>query len=435
MGKLRGGGLDSGAVGSTGRACPLVTEWVPLGVQRFRRLAEYSELVSLFFIQGAAMGMWAVPLSTVLDAHGLKFLRPYAFATTSIAAFVAPLFFGAMADRHVSPVKVLRFLSAGAASAMALASFAIGREWPWWWVMVVIQVHALFSSPSWSIASTIVFARLSNSRRQFGPIRAMATLGWMAGCLVVSALNADRSVLSGFSGSVAWLGVCGLTFLLPAVDPAPTGERVTLRQRFGLDALALLKNRDHRGVFATAALLNIPLAAFYPHTPPHLRELGFEHTSAWMSMGQITEMLAMFGLAGLLTRWRLKWIFGVGLSMGVLRFALASLDTPFWVMAGVTLHGCSYALVFITGQIYLDERVDPAWRARAQALLYLLTSGMGNLVGFLGTGWWLRMCESGARMNWSRFWGGLAGVVGCLLVYFLATYRGREEESSGVRKH
>lgn len=152
-------------------------------------------------------------------------------------------------------------------------------------------------------------------------------------------------------------------------------------------------------------------------------------------MGQITEMLAMFGLAGLLTRWRLKWIFGVGLSMGVLRFALASLDTPFWVMAGVTLHGCSYALVFITGQIYLDERVDPAWRARAQALLYLLTSGMGNLVGFLGTGWWLRMCESGARMNWSRFWGGLAGVVGCLLVYFLATYRGREEESSGVRKH
>lgn len=397
----------------------------PARVHRFRRLAEYSELVILFLIQGAAMGMWAVPLSTVLDAHGLKFLRPYAFATTSLAAFVAPLFFGAMADRHVSPVKVLRLLSAGAASAMALASFAIGHDWPWWAVLGVIQLHALFSSPSWSIASTIVFARLSDSRRQFGPIRAMATLGWMAGCWVVSGLNADATVVSGFSGAVAWVGVFLLTFLLPAVDPPAGSGIITLRQRFGLDALVLLKNRDHLGVFTTAALLNIPLAAFYPHTPPHLKQLGFEHTSAWMSVGQVSEMLAMFGLAGLLSRWRLKWILGAGLCVGILRFALSALNTPFWVMAGVSLHGASYALVFITGQIYLDERVDPAWRARAQALLYLLTSGLGNLIGYLGTGWWLRVCERSQAMDWPRFWGGLSAAVAVVFAYFAVTYRGR----------
>ncbi len=372
------------------------------------------------------MGMWAVSLSTVLDAHGLKALRPYAFATTSIAAFVAPLFVGAMADRHLAPVRILRMLAIGSAGAMALASLAIQQQWAWWVVLGIIQVHALFSSPSWSIASTIVFSRLEDARKQFGPLRAMATLGWMAGCWWVSAIHADRSTMAGFSGAFTWLGVVGLTFLLPAVEPPPNTERVTLRQRFGLDALSLLRNRDHRGVFMTAALLNIPLAAFFPHTPPHLKELGFERTSAWMSMGQITEVLAMFGLAALLARWRIKWIFAAGLGFGVLRYGLASMDGEGWILAGITLHGCSYTLVFITSQIYLDERVDAAWRARAQALLYLLTSGLGNLVGYLGSGLWLRLCSQDNGTNWSRFWGGLSASVAVLLVYFLWTYRGRK---------
>ncbi len=68
------------------------------------RRAEYAELVALFFIQGASLGMWFVPLSTVLDAHGLHAIKPYAFATTALAAFVSPLVFGAMADRQASPV-------------------------------------------------------------------------------------------------------------------------------------------------------------------------------------------------------------------------------------------------------------------------------------------------------------------------------------------
>ena len=49
-------------------------------VLRTIRKAEYAELVALFFLQGAALGMWFVPLSTVLDAHGLHAIKPFAFA-------------------------------------------------------------------------------------------------------------------------------------------------------------------------------------------------------------------------------------------------------------------------------------------------------------------------------------------------------------------
>src|SRR5204863_9776239 len=86
---------------------------------------------------------------------------------------------------------------------------------------------------------------------------------------------------------------------------------------------------------------------------------------------------------------------------------------------------CSFALVFITAPIYLDQRVDAAWRARAQALMALMSSGAGNLIGYLGTGWWFAACARRTGPQWPLFWGGLAAAVAAVLIYFLAVYRGR----------
>ena len=392
---------------------------------RTLRKAEYLELVMLFFIQGAALGMWFVPLSTVLDANGLHAIKPFAYAASAIAAFISPLIFGAMADRHASPVKVLRGLSVATAAAMALASAAIQLRWPPWLVLALIQLYALCASPTWSISSTIVFARLADAKKEFGPIRAMATLGWMAGCWIVSALGADTTTLAGYSSAVVWLVVCAFTFFLPELETPKSAEHVSWHERLGLDALTLLKNPDHRVVFITVALFAIPLCGFYPYTPPHLRELGFQRTSAWMTLGQVTEIIAMFSLGALLVKWRLKWIFVCGLGFGVVRLVLCALNTKAWLLAGVVLHGGSFTLVFITAQIYLDQRVDAAWRARAQALMALMGGGVGNLTGYLGVGWWFTSCALPTGTQWPIFWGGLAAVVGLVLAYFLTAYHGQ----------
>jgi MFS family permease len=169
----------------------------------------------------------------------------------------------------------------------------------------------------------------------------------------------------------------------------------------------------------------MPIAAFYPYTPPHLRALGIERTTAWMTLGQITEVLTMLLLARLFTNWRLKWIFAAGLGFGVLRYALCALDGRAWILLGVTLHGCSFTLVLITAQIYLDSRVEPGWRARAQALMTLLTSGLGNLVGYLGNGWWFAVNTRPDGVRWPVFWTGLSLAMAGVLIYFLIAYRGR----------
>ena len=153
-------------------------------------------------------------------------------------------------------------------------------------------------------------------------------------------------------------------------------------------------------------------------------ELGLRHTSAWMTLGQVTELIAMFSLAALLARWRVKWVIVLGLCFGVARFALCAANSLAPVLAGVTLHGASFTCVFITAQMYVDQRVDPSWRVRAQSLIMLLTGGVGNLVGFLGTGWWFDACTDAGQTRWSVFWMGLVGTVGAVLVYFAKAYRG-----------
>jgi len=69
------------------------------------------------------------------------------------------------------------------------------------------------------------------------------------------------------------------------------------------------------------------------------------------------------------------------------------------------------------------------WRARAQSLMSLMTSGVGNLLGYLGTGFWFQTCrQEGDRVRWPLFWGGLAVVVAVVLALFLKSYHGRPKQ-------
>ena len=402
---------------------------------RTLRKAEYAELMILFFIQAAAMAMWSVPLGTVLDGNGLAGIKPYAYAVTALAAFFSPLMFGAMADRHVPPARVLRWLAFATAIALAAIGKSISDHWNPWLVLALIQIFSLSYAPMFSISTALVLARLDDANKEFGPVRALATVGWMGGALLISLLSLDRSAGTEYLGAGIWLLVALFTFFLPSLEIPRSAEHLSWHERLGLDALSLLKDRDLRVVFIVSTLFNMPICAFYPYAPTHLHDLGFVHTSAWMSLAQVSEIVAMFSLAWLLSHWRLKWIFACGLAFGVLRFAFSAMNTNSSLLIGITLHGASFVLVFIMAQIYINQRVDPAWRTRAQALLTLMNSGVGNLVGYIGIGWWFDACTRTAHTHWTIFWGVLSAFVGCVLIYFLSAYRDSAPEPVRINKN
>lgn len=391
-------------------------------------------MAALFFLNGAAIGMWSVPLGNVLKAHGYEAIVPAAYACTAVSAFLSPMIFGALADQRISPTRLVRWLAVLTAGFLALTFYGIGQHWRARWVLGALQVQAVCAAPIFGLATALVMARLRDPAREFGPVRAWATLGWMAAGLFVSwVLVADTSVLCGYAAAATWLLSAASTFLLPEVPPVENKVHRSWRDVFGLEALELLAQRDHRVVFLTAALFNIPMAAFYPYTPMQLRDLGVDHAAAAMSLGQISELITMFGLAVLLARVRLKWIFLAGIGFGVLRYALCALNDRTWLLTGVALHGFAFTLYFITAQIYLEQRVPARLRARAQALLAVMVGGFGNLAGFLGNGWWKSVNTFDGHTRWPIFWLGLTLVMTAVFAFFALSYRGQPHHEDGDR--
>ena len=387
-------------------------------------------MCALYGLHACALGLWGVNFSNVLKAHGLEPIVPYVFASNSIAALLSPLAIGALADQRMAPERVLRILGMGCIVFLALLFFAIQQHWSAGWVLALAQVHALWSVPTFGLSTSLILSRLSRAKEEFGPVRIWATVGWMgAGAIISWVLHADDSVVSGYAACVAWAMTVAMTYTLPKSQRLnlPKPKR-TVSEILGLDALPLLAHPDHRVVFVTAALLNMSLSAFYPFTVLHLEDLGVRQVTVAMSLGQITEVVAMLALSAVLTRLRLKWVFLAGIGFGVARYAVFVLDSTPAVFTGIFLHGLCFTLFFITAQIYLEQRVPLEMRARAQSLLTLMMSGVGNLIGALGTGWWRMHCQHDGRTDWPVFWLGMTALTASVFVFFAAAYKGRKRE-------
>ena len=185
------------------------------------RKAEYTELMVLFFIQAAGMAVWFVPLGTILDANAYHLIKPYAFASNAIASFISPLMFGAMADRHVPPARVLRWLASATAVTGTLIGACISHQANPWLVLLFIQLFSISYAPMFSISTALVLARLADAKKEFGSIRAMATLGWMGGALTIGFLNWDRSAYTEYLNALLWLAVALFTYFLPTLAVPP----------------------------------------------------------------------------------------------------------------------------------------------------------------------------------------------------------------------
>ncbi|MFA5264857.1 MAG: MFS transporter [Opitutaceae bacterium] len=383
-------------------------------------------LASLFFFLWSGWAMWAVTFSNVLRAHGMERFIEYAFALTAAAAIVSPLIAGAIADRSVAPARLVRWLSWGAGLFIGLCFLSIDLGWGSAPMLIFIFLFSVCQIPVSNLLTTIVLNTLDNPTVSFGPLRMWGTIGWAVSCWFVSwVLHADTSPAAGYAGAVVTVAMGFLAYLLPSVTPLPQPDHIrTWKEMLGLDALELLRNRDHRAVFLASLLFAIPIAAVNPFTPLHLAERGSSSPAALMSLGQVSEMICLFTMAGFIARVRLKWVFLIGIFFGIARFALFTLDSKGWLIAGISLHGPCFTLFFVTGQIYLAERIEKHMQSRAQALLSLCSSGIGNLAGYLLTGWWRKICMGDGVTAWPVYWLGLSIVSIAVGAFFYLSYHG-----------
>ena len=75
--------------------------------------------------------------------------------------------------------------------------------------------------------------------------------------------------------------------------------------------------------------------------------------------------------------------------------------------------------------MFLDRRVDPGLRGRAQGLLAMVSGGVGPLVGALVCGGLRRACVTADGGGWDWFWGILAAMIAVCMAVFMLFYRGQ----------
>ncbi len=244
------------------------------------------------FLHGTALGAWFVPLGSVLDQAGMHSIKPYAFAASAIAAIIP---FVLRSDgRSLGPTT--QGLAMGQFSRGrdgSLVALAIEQRASSWLVLLLIQIQSLFSSPTASLIGSIVFLAID-----WNPsVRSDSILGddWMDGWLLGGeSLRNGHEPPCVLPQRSVWIVLACFTLRLPHHNSTLTqGHQLTLRERFGWDAIVLLRNHDHRVVFLTAAMVAVPFAAFYPYSPSQLKDLGFDRVASWMSIGQVSEVMAL----------------------------------------------------------------------------------------------------------------------------------------------
>jgi len=379
----------------------------------------------VFFLLAGAPGFWMPALSNVLRGHELAGYVELAFMIPGIAALISPLIFAAQVDQRLQAQKVLGVILIAGSVFLYYAFVAVEEGWGGSWFLLLMSINALISAPSWSLLTMITLSNTPESGKSFGLYRVWGTLGWMVAGFLVSWWALDHSPTTGKIAAGVRLVAGTICFLLPATLPQG-GPAKSLREALGLGALVMFKDRDQLIYFITAFLFSIPLAAFYLHTPVHLKDLGVQRISATMATAQVVEAVAMLLLGFVLRKYRIKTILVVAIVSGILRYAFCAVDVYAWLLIGILLHGVCWTFFFEAGRIFVNRRVDPAIRGQAQALLGIATGGLAGLLGVVAAKFLFSWCVESGAGGWSAYWAVLAGFSFLSLVIFTVGYRGSD---------
>src|SRR5690606_11204778 len=227
------------------------------------------------------------------------------------------------------------------------------------------------------------------------------------------------------------------SFTLPSTPPMKKGEKVSVGEILGLDALRLLNNRSYLIFFISSIAICIPLAFYYNFTNAFLSEVGVAAPTAIQSLGQVSEFLFMLVMPILFIRFGVKKMLAFGMLAWVLRyvfFAYGDANAGYWMLiGGVLLHGICYDFFFVTGQIYTDNLAGERFKSAAQGMITLATYGVGMLIGSIISGPIVdNYLNADGSHDWKNIWLIPAAIAGVVIVLFIIFFRDRNRKQQVV---
>lgn len=338
----------------------------------------------MMFLQFFTWGAWFATLGLALNNNGLEDVAEDAYMSAPIAAIIAPLFLGLIADRFF-PSQVIMGILLLIGGALLLVVPGYGTPETGGILVWLCIGHMLCYMPTLGLANTIAFANLAD-QNEFPKIRVWGTIGWIVAGLIVGFLgwSAEFEIFQLAGGCALLLGL--YSFTLPHTPPPAAGKPVNLAAILMFDAMAMFRSVPFLVFMICSTLICIPLAYYYVYCSIQLGQLGFDAPASTMTLGQMSEVFFMILIPFFLRRLGVKWMILIGMGAWALRYLLfaygASEQLFSLVLIAILLHGVCYDFFFVTGFIYTDKKAPADVRGQAQSMLVFFTQGIGMLIGY-----------------------------------------------------
>jgi nucleoside transporter len=397
-----------------------------------------ARLSLMMFLEFFIWGSWYVTVGNYMTAAGMSDVIFWAYTVNPIAAIVSPFFLGMVADRFFATERVLGVMHILGGLALLGAPFFAAS--PPLFILMLLA-HSLFFVATLGLSNSLAFHNITDQEKQFPLIRVFGTVGWIvAGVLVSAVLHADQTPIPLYVGGVAGLVLGLYSFTLPHTPPPLAGQKATVREILGLDALKQLNSGPFRVFIISSLLICIPLSAYYAYAPVFVNAAGIPNPGFQMSFGQMSEVLFMVAMPLFFVRLGVKRMLLVGMLAWVARYALFALAAPtgvtWMILMGIALHGICYDFFFVSGQIYVDKKSTPGIRGQAQGFLVFATYGVGMLIGAQVAGWIFNGVVTGdveqALQQWQTFWWIPAAFAAGVMGFFGIAFRDRGVEARPV---
>lgn len=387
------------------------------------------KLSLMMFLEFFIWGGWFVTLSRFLPTN-LKALGPEigaVFSTQSWGAIIAPFIIGLIADRYFNAEKILGVLHLIGAVLMYQMYNAteISVFYPY------VLGYMIIYMPTLALVNSVSFNQMGDPEKEFSSIRIWGTIGWIvAGLLISYAFHWDSKdgVANGLlkntflMASIASLLLGIFSFLLPKTPPSGAGQKVTISDILGLDALKLLKDKNFLIFFLSSILICIPLAFYYQNANNFLGSIGMENPTGKMTIGQASEVLFLLALPIFFKKFGFKKTILVGMLAWTLRYILFAFgnagELSFMLILGIALHGICYDFFFVAGQIYTNSKAGDKFKSSAQGLITLATYGVGMLIGFMVAGQITEIYKINGIEDWKMIWIIPAGIAFVVFLLF-----------------
>ncbi len=385
-----------------------------------------ARLAILYFLQFAVWGSYLTSFGQLLGAGGLGRNISWFYAAVGMVSMLTPALMGHIADRLMSPARLLGLCHAAAAVTMlgAWHYASVSAQLDMWIFYPLYVLFLTFYMPTMALANTTAFGVLKSRGIMpvdaFPQIRVWGTVGFVAAMWLVNSTYV-------YDGALGWTmteshpaahlrfqynamqllcaGVFGLltaayAFSLPHFTRTDAGNeqrpglfsRGVLGQFFGIPRVRLFL------IFAafTGVCLQISngfVTSFITHfsgLKEYARTFASGNATMLFSISQISEALCILLVGRSMKRWGIGTVFAIGILSWSFRFAFLGLGNPgegLWLLvASMLVYGIGFNFVTIAGHLYVEQVSPSGSKGLGQGVMMLMSNGVGATVGIVVAG-------------------------------------------------